>query len=102
MKYHILTLAILAATASVPALAQEQSPCAERNDVLARLKDQYHERPTGVGIMGSGQYTIQEGYAASKLVKAGWRNRPGEVLLRRSYSRALEALATSRERPPSS
>ena len=30
--------------------------------------------PTGIGVMGSGQYTIQEGYAASKLVKAGWRS----------------------------
>ena len=30
--------------------------------------------PTGVAVMGSGQYTIQEGYAASKLVKAGWRS----------------------------
>ena len=30
--------------------------------------------PTGIGIMGSGQYTIQEGYAASKLVKAGFRS----------------------------
>ncbi len=30
--------------------------------------------PTGVGVMGSGQYTIMEGYAASKLVKAGWRS----------------------------
>lgn len=30
--------------------------------------------PSGVGIMGSGQYTIQEGYAAVKLVKAGWRS----------------------------
>jgi nitrate reductase NapA len=30
--------------------------------------------PTGVGIMGSGQYTIMEGYAAAKLVKAGWRS----------------------------
>jgi nitrate reductase NapA len=30
--------------------------------------------PAGVGVMGSGQYTIQEGYAASKLVKAGWRS----------------------------
>ncbi len=30
--------------------------------------------PTGVGIMGSGQYTIQEAYAAVKLVKAGWRS----------------------------
>jgi len=30
--------------------------------------------PTGVGIMGSGQYTIQEGYAAAKLVKGGFRS----------------------------
>jgi nitrate reductase NapA len=30
--------------------------------------------PTGVAVMGSGQYTIQEGYAAAKLVKAGWRS----------------------------
>jgi nitrate reductase NapA len=30
--------------------------------------------PTGVGIMGSGQYTVQEGYAASKLVKGGFRS----------------------------
>ena len=30
--------------------------------------------PSGVGIMGSGQYTIQEGYAAVKLLKAGWRS----------------------------
>jgi nitrate reductase NapA len=30
--------------------------------------------PSGVGIMGSGQYTIQEGYASVKLLKAGWRS----------------------------
>ncbi len=30
--------------------------------------------PTGIGVMGSGQYTIPEGYAAVKLVKAGWRS----------------------------
>jgi nitrate reductase NapA len=30
--------------------------------------------PNGVGIMGSGQYTIQEGYTAVKLLKAGWRS----------------------------
>jgi len=29
--------------------------------------------PTGIGIFGSGQYTIQEGYAAVKLFKAGLR-----------------------------
>lgn len=26
--------------------------------------------PTGIGVFGSGQYTIQEGYVASKLIKA--------------------------------
>jgi len=30
--------------------------------------------PTGVGIMGSGQYTIQEGYVSAKLMKAGFRS----------------------------
>jgi nitrate reductase NapA len=30
--------------------------------------------PTGVAIMGSGQYTVQEGYAATKLMKAGFRS----------------------------
>ena len=35
----------------------------------------YKEKgPTGVAITGSGQYTIPEAYAASKLVKAGWRS----------------------------
>ena len=30
--------------------------------------------PTGVAIFGSGQYTIQEGYVASKMMKAGFRS----------------------------
>ena len=30
--------------------------------------------PAGVAIFGSGQYTIQEGYAAAKLMKAGFRS----------------------------
>ena len=30
--------------------------------------------PTGIGIFGSGQYTIHEGYAAAKLMKAGFRS----------------------------
>lgn len=30
--------------------------------------------PSGIGIFGSGQYTIQEGYAAVKLMKAGFRS----------------------------
>ncbi|OQX76136.1 MAG: periplasmic nitrate reductase subunit alpha [Bacteroidetes bacterium 4484_249] len=30
--------------------------------------------PTGIAIFGSGQYTVQEGYAAAKLMKAGFRS----------------------------
>lgn len=30
--------------------------------------------PTGIGVFGSGQYTIQEGYAAVKLIKGGFRS----------------------------
>ena len=45
-------------------------------DEMARqFKRVYRELgPTGVAVMGSGQYTIQEGYAAAKLVKGGWRS----------------------------
>ncbi|MCC7049110.1 MAG: hypothetical protein IT562_20515 [Alphaproteobacteria bacterium] len=54
MTYRMLILAALAATSSTAALAQQQSPCAERNDVMSRLKDQYNEKPTGVGITDNG------------------------------------------------
>ncbi|AEB12539.1 nitrate reductase catalytic subunit NapA [Marinithermus hydrothermalis] len=45
-------------------------------EVMAReFKKAYNELgPTGVAIFGSGQYTIQEGYAALKLMKAGFRS----------------------------
>jgi nitrate reductase NapA len=44
------------------------------DEMERRFKKVYGELgPTGVGIMGSGQYTIPEGYAAVKLAKAGWR-----------------------------
>ena len=44
------------------------------DEMAAQFKRVHRELgPTGVGIMGSGQYTIQEGFAAAKLVKAGWR-----------------------------
>ncbi|HLF57593.1 MAG TPA: nitrate reductase catalytic subunit NapA, partial [Thermoanaerobaculia bacterium] len=48
--------------------------------------------PTGVGIMGSGQYTIQEGYAAVKLVKAGWRSNNLDPNARHCMSSAVAAL----------
>jgi nitrate reductase NapA len=45
------------------------------DEMAAQFKRVHRELgPTGVGIMGSGQYTVQEGYAAAKLVKAGWRS----------------------------
>ena len=48
----------------------------EAFDVMARECKRVHRElgPTGLAVMGSGQYTIQEGYAAAKLVKAGWRS----------------------------
>ena len=48
----------------------------EAFDVMAaQFKKHYSKKgPTSVAIFGSGQYTIQEGYAAAKLVKAGWRS----------------------------
>ena len=42
-------------------------------EMANQFKRVYKEKgPTGVAILGSGQYTIPEAYAASKLVKAGW------------------------------
>lgn len=45
-------------------------------DIMAeKFKDAYNELgPTGIGVFGSGQYTIQEGYAAAKLIKGGFRS----------------------------
>ncbi len=48
----------------------------EAFDVMEREWKRVHRElgPTGVAIMGSGQYLIQEGYAAVKLAKVGWRS----------------------------
>lgn len=47
--------------------------------------------PTGVAVVGSGQYTIQEGYAAAKLVKAGWRSNNIEPNARHCMASAVAA-----------
>ena len=47
--------------------------------------------PTGVGIMGSGQYTIPEGYAAVKLAKAGWRTNNLDPNARQCMASAVAA-----------
>ncbi len=45
------------------------------DEMETQFKKYYNELgPTGIGIFSSGQYTIQEGYAASKLIKAGFRS----------------------------
>ncbi len=48
----------------------------EALDVMVREWKRHHAAlgPSGVAVMGSGQWTIMEGYAALKLVKAGWRS----------------------------
>ena len=48
----------------------------EAFDAMEREWKRVHRElgPTGVAIMGSGQYTIPEGYAAVKLAKVGWRS----------------------------
>jgi len=48
----------------------------EAFDVMAeKFKATLKEKgPTGVGMFGSGQWTVWEGYAASKLMKAGFRS----------------------------
>lgn len=45
------------------------------DEMERQFKKTYAKKgPTAVAILGSGQYTIPEAYAASKLVKAGWRS----------------------------
>ena len=45
------------------------------DEMEKHFKKAYNELgPTGIGIFGSGQYTVQEGYAAVKLVKGGFRS----------------------------
>jgi nitrate reductase NapA len=45
------------------------------DEMTRQFKKQYEQLgPTGVAILGSGQYTIMEGYAAAKFMKAGLRS----------------------------
>ncbi|HSB52546.1 MAG TPA: molybdopterin-dependent oxidoreductase, partial [Dissulfurispiraceae bacterium] len=45
-------------------------------DEMAKQFKKYYGQlgPAGVGMFGSGQWTVQEGYAAAKLMKAGFRS----------------------------
>jgi nitrate reductase NapA len=45
------------------------------DEMAAQFKRYYGELgPSGIGLFGSGQHTVQEGYAAVKLMKAGFRS----------------------------
>ncbi|MDA8214683.1 MAG: nitrate reductase catalytic subunit NapA [Nitrospiraceae bacterium] len=45
------------------------------DEMVKQFKKYYSQMgPAGVAVFGSGQYTIQEGYAMSKLMKAGFRS----------------------------
>ena len=45
------------------------------DEMEKQFRKAYNEKgPTGIGVFGSGQYTIQEGYAAVKLIKGGFRS----------------------------
>ena len=66
----------------------------EAFDVMEREWKRHHKAlgPTGVAIMGSGQWTIQEGYAAVKLAKAGWRTNNIDPSARHGMASAVAAL----------
>ena len=65
----------------------------EALDVMAREWKRHFARlgPTGVALMGSGQHTIMEGYAAAKLVKAGWRSNNLDPNARHCMASAVSA-----------
>ncbi len=45
------------------------------DEMERQLRKAYQEKgPAGIAIIGSGQYTVQEGYVAAKLIKAGFRS----------------------------
>ena len=45
------------------------------DEMEKHFKKAYNELgPTGIAVFGSGQYTVQEGYAAVKLIKGGFRS----------------------------
>ncbi|MCK6450041.1 MAG: hypothetical protein L6R19_04135 [Alphaproteobacteria bacterium] len=48
------TLAAVLALLTSPALAQQPAACGDRESVVARLKEKFHESPTGFGMTGGG------------------------------------------------
>lgn len=64
---------------------------------MARQAKRFHQEkgPTGLAIMGSGQYTIQEGYVSTKLMKAGFRSNNIDPNARHCMASAVVAFIQS-------
>lgn len=64
--------------------------------IAAKIKEAIDEKgPSSVGMFGSGQWTIWEGYAASKLWKGGMKSNSLEVNARHCMASAVAGFMTS-------
>ena len=54
MAYRFVVLAAALAMIAAPALAQQQTPCGDRDEMLAQLKQKFKESPAGFGMTGNG------------------------------------------------
>ena len=64
--------------------------------MTAKFKEYYAEHgPASVSIFGSGQYTIDEGYAAAKFMKAGVRSNNIDPNARLCMASAVVGLVTT-------
>lgn len=62
------------------------------NEMERQFRKAYAEKgPTGVGVFGSGQWTIPEGYAMNKLFKAGFRSNNVDPNARNCMASAVTA-----------
>ena len=66
------------------------------DEMEKQFKKTYNEMgPTGISVFGSGQYTIPEGYAAAKLMKAGFRSNNIDPNARHCMASAVVAFIQS-------
>src|SRR6516164_8156348 len=69
----------------------------EAFDIMAeKFKDALKKRgPSGIGMFGSGQWTVWEGYAANKLFKAGFRSNNIDPNARHCMASAVQGFMRS-------
>ena len=64
MKRSILALLGLVAAPLIASPASAQTVCAERNEIVSRLENGYHEMASAIGVSGNGG--VIELYTSSK------------------------------------